>query len=465
MNITAWKNFSKRINSTKQPVTQGTALSCTLKTRTSIENPVFVLSGNNFDYNYIQALGHYYFVDNITSVANGIIEVSCKQDLLATYKSEIQNSTQYVEYASNGYDAFIPDTRIVKKSKTNKTEYIGDMSVFSSAGTYVLNVVSDKPGTSGFTTTYLMASADIRSLAQYLLSDLADPSLGAVVDWLQKSFFSTFGAIINCTWLPLSLSTCSAHATLEAVRIANDNVTPGGTQLTAYKVTNSSPIKIPNSFVTVPFTYINDFRVASPFTMAQLYIPFFGTMDLNPLDIKNGFSVDTYYDIITGDATTEIASSSKLISMVNYTIGVACPIAQTSTNISGGTTSIIGGTTGIVTALTSLSGGGAVAGAIAGAVANVNGAVELAKSTPSVKGSIQGRSMLDFYKFRLTITEVETSDIDNLTSLHGRPVMQVKSLLNLSGYVKTIGSSVDIAGFSNDKNEINKLLDNGVYIE
>ena len=40
MNITYYTNFSKRINSTKQP-TGGTTISCRLKAPCSVERPVF----------------------------------------------------------------------------------------------------------------------------------------------------------------------------------------------------------------------------------------------------------------------------------------------------------------------------------------------------------------------------------------------------------------------------------------
>ena len=95
MTIKTWSGFSKRKNSTKQP-TGGTSVTAFLKEGTSIENPTFTLSGNNFTVDYVEAFGHYYFVKDIVSIRNNLIEIECVQDVLATYKSAIIGSSQYV---------------------------------------------------------------------------------------------------------------------------------------------------------------------------------------------------------------------------------------------------------------------------------------------------------------------------------------------------------------------------------
>ena len=65
-------DFSKCINSTKQPTGVGTDVSVVLKEGCSVENPILVLTGNNFTYNYayISDFGRYYFVTDIDIQAN-----------------------------------------------------------------------------------------------------------------------------------------------------------------------------------------------------------------------------------------------------------------------------------------------------------------------------------------------------------------------------------------------------------
>ena len=83
MTIKYWNNFQKKINSTARPLdSAAVSVSATLKSPTSIENPTFILTGDNFNINYVEAFGHYYFVNDVVSVRNGMIEVSCTQEVL-----------------------------------------------------------------------------------------------------------------------------------------------------------------------------------------------------------------------------------------------------------------------------------------------------------------------------------------------------------------------------------------------
>ena len=111
MTIKYWTNFSKRKNSTKQP-TGGTSVTCQLKEGTSIEKPVFLLTGDLFTCNYIEAFSHYYFVDDVKSVRNGLTEVSCSMDVLATFKTEIGSYNALIERSASFYDAKYPDPSV-----------------------------------------------------------------------------------------------------------------------------------------------------------------------------------------------------------------------------------------------------------------------------------------------------------------------------------------------------------------
>ena len=116
--LTAYAGFSKRKNSTKQPTGAGTAITCTLKDDTSMVQPTFILAGNNFTYNYVAFAGRYYYVDDVVSLHNGLCEVQCNIDVLATYKSAIQATTAYVLYYNHNQTE-ISDKRLT--TKTTKT--------------------------------------------------------------------------------------------------------------------------------------------------------------------------------------------------------------------------------------------------------------------------------------------------------------------------------------------------------
>ena len=104
--------FSKRRNSTKQPTSLSDTRTVTLKETTSQDRPTFIVTGNNFNYNYCSWDGKYYFIEDIESLRNNEIAVHCVLDPLATYKAEIIASTQFVCYSSQAGNAWLADTRI-----------------------------------------------------------------------------------------------------------------------------------------------------------------------------------------------------------------------------------------------------------------------------------------------------------------------------------------------------------------
>ena len=123
--ITAYTGFSKRKNSTKQP-TGGTSITATLKDDVSMVQPIFIVQGNTFTYNYVQFAGRYYFVDDVVSLRNNLMEIHCNIDVLATYKAAIQASSQYVNYYTH------TNTQIVDQRLSTKT----DISVSSDTETF-----------------------------------------------------------------------------------------------------------------------------------------------------------------------------------------------------------------------------------------------------------------------------------------------------------------------------------------
>lgn len=116
MNIEVWNNFSKRKNSTKQPTADGRyIISVVLKENTSIENPSFILSTPWTDIVYVKARGNYYFVRDVINLNAHQCQIDCVMDELATHKTEVLYSSQYVARSSSNYDVMIADPSVVVK--------------------------------------------------------------------------------------------------------------------------------------------------------------------------------------------------------------------------------------------------------------------------------------------------------------------------------------------------------------
>lgn len=85
-----------------------------LKENTSIINPVFRIEGNLSEFAYcnyvsVPAFGRYYFVNDITSVRNGIIELSCHVDVLTSFTNEIKANTGIVKRQENKWNLYLND--------------------------------------------------------------------------------------------------------------------------------------------------------------------------------------------------------------------------------------------------------------------------------------------------------------------------------------------------------------------
>jgi len=449
-----WKNFNKRSNSTKLPGTPDASLNVKLKEDTSIESPSFILSGQEFEYNYAQAFGHYYFINDIVSLANGLIQINCTQDVLATYRSDILASRQYVLYSSSNYDTNIADPRVVVKASTI-TEGINSDGTghLSTTGCYALTVANADSVGVGASTTYIMTSDNVATLINYFNSSLIDEPL----DWLQTHFLKPFDAVIKCVWLPLTYN--NIGGTVADVKIGKDaNSGAQGKRVVIATITDE---------FTINFTmthHYSDFRKAQPYSHMQLYIPFYGMLDINPLDFLTELKMSYHIDVVTGDTTIQLKDGSFVRSTINFCMGVDCPLSQVTTSGNGIVSSIAGVAAGVAGAVAS-GGASAVASGIGAVSSGINGILKAAQPTTSVKGGVAGRSMIDLTRPKIYETSSNTSDPADLTAIAGRPCMQYLTLSSLSGYCQCGDASVNMAGLANDKTEVNSLLNSGIYIE
>ena len=448
MTITYWTNFSKRKNSTKIP-TSGTDLTVVLKNGTSLENPTFILNNANaFNITYIKAFNHYYFVSDVRYIHKDVVEVDCVQDVLATYKSTITGSQQYILRSASDYDVKIPDSNVSMRAEQTVQDTGGAVSNLSAAGLYALTVANEK-ASSGYACTYILAASDMRALAVYLNSTITD----SVADWFAVRYKSVFDAIISCVWIPISISAVGLG------KCTTDNIYLGNTDtgISALKLTNITPLKCESLLTGLTWKY-NDFRMAGPYTKASLYIPLYGCVDVNPLDIISGVELESYVDCITGDVTTYLmgknGSSTKLISTLNYNIGVNCALSQT---IQGGA--------GTITSLAAAT-ASAVSGNAYGALSGLAGAAfDAFHTNVSVKGSVSGRSMISVLAMGLTVYYMETTDPAALLNTHGRPCMGYRTLSSLSGFTQCSNAQISISGPDEDRTAIEAFMNAGFYLE
>ena len=462
MTGTFYSNFSKMKNSTKQP-TGGTQVRMYLKEGTSIEKPTFILSGDQFSYNYVHAFRHYYFVEDIKSVRKGITEIECSMDVLATYKSDISSYAAFVERSSLTYDTMLPDPFVaVGNSETVDSATTSVGTIFNSTGIFVISVLNNIGSGSGFTTYYIMGITDIKALAAYINTDWGS-GVADLLGFFQATFLHTADSIIDCIWVPYSVAAIPSGTTSgETVKIGVDVVTG----VTGYRILQPC-ILSQTVTVTIPHVY-SDFRKGNPYTSVQVFIPGYGMVDVNPLEFSNDqITLQFDGDFSTGDTVCYMKNSSgKLISTYTYNMGVPCPVGKVGANTTGFMSSAIQTVGGLIMA-SALPGAGGVAAGIGAASSAINTLSTALGPTASVHGGKGGRAMaqngLDVI---VTVKAKDTKDPDDLLAREGRPVMKLTTLSTLNGmYIKCSDASVPIAGMGSEKDAVNDFLNSGFYLE
>ena len=461
MTITVYKNFSKRKNSTKQP-TGGTSVTCTLKESTSVEKPTFVLSGNDFTINYVKAFGHYYFVEDIRSVRNGLIEISCSMDVLATHKSDIQSYTAFVERSASNYNVYLADPLVTMYNDENiDTIVTSGLSVFNSVGIFVISCLSEKGSGSGFTTYYIIDVPNLKLLADYCNNAWNSASVD-FGDWIQSTFLKTSESIIDCIWVPFNISNIPSSGSYENVTLGIDDITT----VSAYRITGNSVVSDSIS-ASIPHTY-NDFRKGAPYSICRMMIPGYGMVDINPLDFASDI-VHLSFDIdwATGDVACYIKNNDgKTIGSYTYNVAVPCPVGKTGANVSGTVSGVLSTGAAIAGAIAAPAGAATAAAGIGATASGINTLATAVSPTNSVHGAKGGRALAETgLDVIITTIEKVTSDPDDLLSTHGRPWMGDGALSGFSGYVQCSNASVPISGMGSEKDELNGYLNSGFYIE
>lgn len=471
MQIVAYTNFVKRKNSTKQPA-GGTTIEVNLKDSTSIESPTFLISGDKFDYNYINAFGHYYYVSDINSVRRGLTEIRCAQDVLATYKADISDTTAYIQYSQSDFNKLIPDTRLTLSDDMDLSTKSYNVDLFDSS-TYVI-AVAGKDGSdgakalSGMVCYYAVSAQTIKNLTDDLYTD-------SIADQIRNYFKSPFDALISAQWIPFSVTGGDATA----IYLGNYLSEYAGITLGQY-AGNFTGASIN---VEVPWIY-DDWRNLSPYTRVEIWLPWYGTLMLPTEKLieggsfKSSIRIDISADPISGTVTYGIWCGTY-IDTITCNCGVTLAIGQTVTGAVKGIGEIGAGALALAGAGLTIATEGATAPLVMSAVGGVSsigvGAVssQWAQST-SAKGSqgnfstanlVQGFENFGRIRVFVYSRKISTDSPDSINTLEGKPLYDVRKIGDLSGYTRCQGASVNMGGLEGDKSAVNEYLNSGFYLE
>ena len=470
MQITLYKNFNKRQNSTKQPA-NGTQMTVVMKQGCSVENPVFLIDGVDLDYNYCLFNGRYYYINDMKLSKNNIYELSCTVDLLATYKTEIGNYTGYIERASDDYDPYLYDPCIIAKREIiQPVQAETQIPFFDSVGSYIFPCMN-RYGIEIFCTQNLADFGELFMPGTYGLTDFTDwlkSGLATLTDLSEK-----LGKVI---WVPFTPSQLDAQTVA-----AGSPVSIGTISFTLdhdlYKI---SPLSLKESLgvfqIQKPSGYYGDFRDCSgDWTQYTLYIPGVGTVPLDPVIVGSpdvSLYPYIYFEPENGDFTVRIdafenygtqAQSRCRLGVYKGNMSAVVPWGDSQFAIKETGGNIIGGLTGMVGGITSGNYAGAVASAVGGVVGGTVQAFSGANAASmySYGGGLASAKELKTFVF----SQIPLAAADIPSREMGRPLCRVEQIGTHTGFVKMGNANVSIPGFGEEKAALNNILNGGFYYE
>lgn len=484
--------FEKHSNSTKQP-SGGTTYNCTLIQPCGVMSPQIQLEIGQanpvgYNYAYIPDFKRYYFIRD-WSWDRGIWTAAMAVDVLASFKDDIGNSSQYVLRAaaeSNGFitDTVYPGTASFTKQVTN----LSGMPFWRDLvnGEYVLGVVGAGPSgmSMGATTYYAMSPPAFAMFADSLFNDDAwielegDDPVTITVPVLDvsgdadhfsttyqekeikqkmaylKTQFNPAQYLTSCMWFPFVPAEGSAASEIKLGwwTIPAGVVSVSPTYEQSYTVTIPAHPQLARGY------YLH----MPPYSRYTLFFPPFGTI---PLD-GSYFVQDTVLtctvrvDMISGGGTLELSvPSAGIIYRTAAQIGVPVSVGQLASS----------GWAGVASGVVQAVGGGLAAG-FAGNTGGVISSVESGISSVAdsmlpqvtVKGANGSKSEYGTTPFLLSeFMTVVDQDLEHL----GAPLCAIRQLSSLPGYQMIARPEVDSACTAAENDQITAFLRGGYYYE
>lgn len=493
MSITVnFSTESKRENSTKQ-LNMSSSHGCNFKNGCSMLEPTLLLELNdsNFPgYSAFKIGKRYYNLTDIQSVRNNLFEVSGKVDPLATYKSEILTSTQYVCYSNISGGIWLPDTRIpVLRNAITSPIATANLDLPSRTGSYIISILGqngvDCYRVSRNTMQQLLSnlqtwSDDIQTGFTDMIDAVQEEDVGGAIKAIGKALTGTgfignkYEVSVQCIrsahWVPFSSALVGGTET--EIYLGSYPTGLNGYKISTSYISGNVPISIPWHF--------SDYR-RSLCESVYLYLPFVGMVNVNVDDIINDTSILIKYSATATDGQIcyEIQCGNKVIGtygsncLMEIPIGVnqKSSLGDIATTIASGYSKAVSSG---VSAMASLLRGDVVNAAESGMsarfgqISTVYNTIDVAlSSNPTTIGGIGGGAGagLDITPKCFTVSHPTVIEPPAMQPTMGVPTMRPMQLSSCSGFCQCANAHVNISGTSTERNMVDAYLNNGFYIE
>lgn len=441
-------HFSKRKNSTKRPTGQGTEVSCLLKSATTFQSPTFILQrpmNDMLQFNYAKWADHYYFIDSTTSINAGQTEISCTEDVLATYKNEIGNYTCFIERSSN-QTTLANDTMYIPTNdwvlSTRNVSHKEKIMTSTYSQQYIIRVVS-RTGVA----SYYINSDQLNNLLDYMYTE--SNFTDVIRDAITKLMFDPFKYIVDLKWIPF-VESAFKNNNNEAIQLGFWD-----SGVMAKRIDDDTVVNFSYSFAfDNPLYAITDFRYYNPsFSNYFIKLPFIGVVALNPYKIDESVNALYQFDATSGLCNVFLQSKKVVFASYQFQLSVPVQIGYATTNIAQLTTSAV-----------SLVGAGLQGNIAQGISSGIEAGRSITAPEVSMLGTIGNISnilnnqILEFNSYACTSIEPDGAS-------EGYADGTVRYISGLSGYIKCRNASIEISGFTGDQEAVNNYLNSGFYYE
>lgn len=467
----AFYTFSKKPTSTKQPTGSGNVLTCNIKSRSSIINPVIEVKTNITAYNYcyISSFGRYYYITDIT-FDSGLWIAQCRIDVLATYKTEIGSTSMFVlrsANASNGeiIDTLNPTTAYTTISAVNPTALTSSMLHDSihdvEDGYYVLGVQGYDQASDNGVIYYQLTPDKFTLLLHTFYANSGNGTWwGNLSRGVIDSLAHISDYIVSCRWFPKSF----------VVDYGIDDSGPQPVQGDGYEIylgSLNTHIKAPRVIGNIGYLVCYDdipkhpqasygnYTKVYPFTHYQLCDPLLGVITLNPVIMKNDTSVTQYmnFDYITGDVEITLTGNNT-----HYPFYTTYIKGSVDINLSGTSVDVGGFITNRAGVIANLRAENPI-GAIAGIRTTIN------DIQPQPGNNQSNGIMLPLIGYapfiRCCFKQITNRDVTN----RGLPLYDYRQPSALGGYILPDNPEVAIDGTGNEIDMLKSLLAGGFFYE
>lgn len=452
-------SFAKRENSTKTPAGAGTTYQCKLLAPSSITDPVIELSGvanpASFTYASIPSFSRSYFIKDWQS--SGPLWICyLTVDVLASYKTEIGSSSQYVLRAASDISPNAIDTFY---KATMETEYLTSLGTVNFTefdtqdGVYMIHSIGLFDTGVGDTENYLLFNkAEYKKFLKAVTIDQAASILGH--DYLSR--------LIEVKWLPLKYTALSQIMFPDRNAEMDFLTTPTGGL--ACKAIEGSGIVFGQALITIPrpswYSADRHWCLGAPYAEYTLSWYPFGLIELDSAKIAASSGTITmwfYIDTRTGNSKLQINSAGGYLGTDIALMAANEAVHAASTN--GG--AYLSAGAGIATAAI-----GAYTGQYAMAAGGITAAIgsieSMRKGIHTVKGNVGSRVAIED-KPALYVNYFKPTD-DNHAE-YGYPLCEIRQISTLSGFVLCAEGDIELSCTDAERSKVMGYLTGGFYYE